>query len=163
MAPKAAPKAAEGAVANPQAKAKAKRYYRTRVHVTAPAPVQRRNEQRQVAIQARPGTFYICPECAFPRFVPQSASPQTTYTCAMPRVPLPDSAEYRKCDFRTSVRAWRLRAKTTPAYAAVCKIVIAEVVGDIHNRDQAGNVECVWEAQCTELAQRVAAQQAAAA
>ena len=95
------------AEAKPEAQIKAKRAYRFWVHVPAPAPLRTRNQQRHLAMLARPGSWRLCPQCGYPHYVPNAST--CHYACAMPRVPLPGGDTIRKCDFQTSAQGWRRR------------------------------------------------------
>lgn len=163
MAKAAAAKTSSAAQAHAQpamkaeGKAKAKRAYRFRMHVPAPAPVQARNRQKQLAMLARPGSWRLCPQCGYPRYIPRAA--KCHYACAMPRVPYHGGAYVRKCDFDTSAQAWNCQDISSEAYAVACSEVITDLVLSIDTRCQAGDLAChdAWATQRTELPQRVAA------
>ncbi|CAE8655821.1 unnamed protein product [Polarella glacialis] len=127
--------------AKAQGKAKAnalpKRRYRSRVSVPAPAPLRARNEQSQNALRQRPGSWRLCPDCTYPRYVPTAAS--SNYSCTMPRVRLPNG-EWFHCVFRTTASAWRRQKHSTLEHEAACKAVIHELVNIIEARCAAGDL-----------------------
>ena len=146
------------AAAKVQAQAKAKRPYSKRLFsVPAPAPVRARNEQRQIAFRARPGAWRQCPQCGYPRYVPDHET--RTYTCAMPRVRLP-SGEWFKCTFKTLTRDWRRRARSSLEHETACKATITDLVISVDARCEAGDVD---DADFLPTVQREMAERVAAA
>ena len=106
---------------------------------------------------ARPGSWRLCPQCGYPRYVPTAST--SHYACAMPEVPLPGGDTIRKCDFRTSAQAWHRRNISSEEHAGACKAVTTELVLSIHARCRAGSLPAceAYPTQSTELPQRVVA------
>ena len=89
-------------------------------------------------MRARPGNLYVCPCCAYPRYVPLDRN--NTYVCAMPKIELP-SGKYAKCTFRTTAAAWARWPRASAAYEAACKTVVKDVPVAVEAQEVAGDIE----------------------
>ena len=130
-------------IAKPKAKAKAelkpKRKYRLRdTRVRAPPlAIAARTEQLQRDMLSKPGKYFTCPQCSYPRFLPTSAS--CSYPCALPRVRVPDG-KWVKCDYNTTANAWRRWPQVSHAHATACKAAADAVVTHVEAQCEAGVV-----------------------
>lgn len=150
MAPKA--KAAS------KAKARAKRGYVLRDQRVRPPPqaVAARTEQLLRDMLAKPGRYFACPLCSYPRYVPNEAS--CIYSCAMPRV-RPPSGRWVKCDYKTTAAAWRRRPQKSAAHEAACKAVVKDIILDVEAQCEAGALR--WESYYGEVRRLFATKTAA--
>ncbi len=103
------------------------------------------NARRQTAALNKPGAFYLCDICCYPRRVPHSA--KGSYRCALPTLKL-SSGKKVTCSFATSARAWRSMQFVPDDAAPAQRQHVEAAVRDAHARVEAGTLEGahVWSA-----------------
>ena len=103
------------------------------------------NDRRQTAALNKPGAFYLCDICCYPRRVPHSA--KGSYRCALPPLKLSSGTKVT-CSFSNSARQWRSK-KAVPGDAVPTRRQHVEAaVRDAYARVEAGTLERirVWSA-----------------
>ena len=81
------------------------------------------------SLDERPGELYLCPECSYPRYIPDDARARK-FRCAMPRVRLPGGHSF-KCEFLTTASSWRYQHTTTPEHGEATKLVLEAAVCEV--------------------------------
>ena len=125
----------------PKAKGKAKPRI-TRSCVALPrgsqSGLQARNAARQQALQARPGSYHACPNCAGAVRVSTDAKATTSVRCPI-RVQILGNSTL-VCDFKTKPHCWRRRALVPDAQATQRNQAVRDSIEKYDHKVRAGEL-----------------------